>query len=59
METSTEVGDIEHIDIADCVESCSGVKLDILKLIIIYFVYSVLYQIIYYVVTACIFSINF
>ena len=44
METSAEVGDIEHIDIEDCVESCSGVKLDILKLIVIYFVYSAIYK---------------
>lgn len=45
METSAEVGDIEHIDIEDCVESCSGVKLDILKLIVIYFVYSAIYKV--------------
>ncbi len=44
METSPEAGDIEHIDIEDCVESCSGVKLDILKLIVIYFVYSAIYK---------------
>lgn len=46
METSTKVGDIEHINIENCVESCSGVKLDILKLIVIYFGYSAIYQII-------------